>query len=79
MKVGFIGTGIMGAPMAGHLIKGGHEVYLYDVRPVPAELTQAGGKACKNGKEVAQNADVIITMVPDTPHVEAALFGKDGG
>jgi 2-hydroxy-3-oxopropionate reductase len=78
MKVGFIGTGIMGAPMAANLIKGGHEVYLYDVRSLPAELTQAGGKACKSGKEVAQSADVIITMVPDTPHVEAALFNKDG-
>jgi 2-hydroxy-3-oxopropionate reductase len=78
MKVGFIGTGIMGAPMAANLIKGGHELYLYDVRPVPAELVQAGGKACKSGKEVAQQADIIITMVPDTPHVDAALFGKDG-
>jgi 2-hydroxy-3-oxopropionate reductase len=78
MKIGFVGLGIMGGPMAGHLIKGGHEVYLFDIRPVPAELTGAGGKAVKSGKEAAQNADVIITMVPDTPHVEAALFGKDG-
>nr|PZN06069.1 MAG: 2-hydroxy-3-oxopropionate reductase [Pseudomonadota bacterium] len=78
MKVGFIGTGIMGAPMAGHLIKGGHELYLYDVKAVPEDLIQAGGKRCGSGKEVAQNAEVIITMVPDTPHVEEALFGKNG-
>src|SRR5262245_5614316 len=78
MKVGFVGLGIMGGPMAGHLIKGGHEVYLFDIRPVPAELTSAGGKAVKTGKEAAQKADVVITMVPDTPHVDAALFGKDG-
>jgi 2-hydroxy-3-oxopropionate reductase len=78
MKVGFVGLGIMGGPMAGHLIKGGHEVYLFDIRPVPKELSDAGGKAMKSAKEVAQNAEVIITMVPDTPHVDAALFAKDG-
>src|SRR5207253_3780942 len=45
---------------------------------IPTALVEAGGKACANGKEVAQKADIIITMVPDTPHVEAALFGNDG-
>jgi 2-hydroxy-3-oxopropionate reductase len=68
----------MGAPMAANLIKGGHEVYLYDVRSLPAELTQAGGKACKSGKEVAQQADIIIIMVPDTPHVASVLFDEGG-
>ena len=78
MKVGFIGLGIMGRPMAHNLIKGGHELYLYDINPVPQELSGAGGKAGDSGSEVAKAADVIITMVPDTPHVEAALFGRNG-
>jgi 2-hydroxy-3-oxopropionate reductase len=77
-KVGFVGLGIMGAPMAGHLIDAGHELYLYDIRPVPAELTGKGGVACASGTEVAKQADIIITMVPDTPHVAAALFGEGG-
>ncbi|MFM0501781.1 2-hydroxy-3-oxopropionate reductase [Paraburkholderia caffeinilytica] len=78
MKLGFIGLGIMGAPMAEHLIAGGHQVYLYSIPSVPQALVAKGGIACANGKEVAQQAEVVITMVPDTPHVEAALFGKDG-
>ncbi len=77
-KIGFIGLGIMGTPMAGHLIKAGHEVFLYTHGSVPAELVDAGGKACTSSREVAQNADVIITMVPDTPHVASALFGENG-
>lgn len=78
MKIGFIGLGIMGTPMAGHLIKGGHELYLNTIGDVPKALTDAGGTACATGKEVAQNADLIITMVPDTPDVEKALFGENG-
>ena len=77
-NIGFIGLGIMGSPMAGHLIKGGHQVFLYSLPAVPSALVEAGGKACANSKEVAQKADIIITMVPDTPHVEAALFGDNG-
>jgi 2-hydroxy-3-oxopropionate reductase len=77
-KIGFIGLGIMGTPMAGHLIKAGHELYLHTLGKVPGELIEAGGKACASGKEVAQQADIIITMVPDTPHVAAALFGENG-
>ena len=77
-KIGFIGLGIMGSPMAGHLIKGGHEVYLYTYGSVPEELMAAGGRACASGKEAAQKADIIITMVPDTPDVGAALFGENG-
>jgi len=68
----------MGTPMAGHLIAAGNEVYLYSIPSIPAQLVEAGGVACKSGKEVAQRADVIITMVPDTPHVAAALFDADG-
>ena len=78
MKVGFIGLGIMGRPMAGHLIKGGHELFLHSRRGAPAELKEAGGTACGSGREVAERADVIITMVPDTPDVEQVLFGSDG-
>ncbi len=78
MKVGFIGLGIMGTPMAGHLIKAGHEVFLFSLPSIPPSLVEAGGKACGSGKEVAQKADVIITMVPDTPHVAAALFDPNG-
>src|ERR1700758_1139225 len=78
MKVGFIGLGIMGAPMAGHLIKGGHELFLNTRTKVADELIAAGGTACASAAEVARKADVIITMVPDTPQVEAVLFGKGG-
>ena len=78
MKVGFIGLGIMGTPMAGHLIKAGHEVFLFSIPSIPPSLVEAGGKACASGKEVAQKADVIVTMVPDTPHVAAALFDPNG-
>jgi len=77
-KIGFVGLGIMGTPMAEHLIKGGHEVFLFSIPSIPEALVQAGGKACASGKEVAQQADVIITMVPDTPHVAAALFDPNG-
>ena len=78
MKVGFIGLGIMGSPMAANLIKGGHQLFLFSIPSIPQSLVDAGGSACANGKEVAQKADVIITMVPDTPHVQAALFDENG-
>jgi 2-hydroxy-3-oxopropionate reductase len=78
MKIAFVGLGIMGAPMAGHLIKAGHEVWLSDIKPVPVSLVEAGGKPAKSAKEAAEKADLVITMVPDTPHVESALFGDLG-
>jgi 2-hydroxy-3-oxopropionate reductase len=77
-KIGFVGLGIMGTPMAGHLIKAGHEVYLHSRSLVPRSLIDAGGKACANGKEVARDAEIVFTMVPDTPHVQAALFDAGG-
>ncbi|MDQ7988940.1 MAG: 2-hydroxy-3-oxopropionate reductase [Candidatus Dactylopiibacterium sp.] len=77
-KLGFVGLGIMGAPMAARLIAAGHTVYLHTLGGAPAALVEAGGKACASGKEVAQHADIIFTMVPDTPHVAAALFEADG-
>ncbi len=78
MKIGFIGLGIMGRPMAGHLIDAGHEVFLHRVKPVSQFLVDKGGKALGSAKAVAEMADVIILMVPDTPDVEAVLFGADG-
>lgn len=77
-NVGFIGLGIMGKPMALNLIKGGHTLFLQSRSGVPKELTDAGGKACSSAKEVAQKADIIITMLPDTPDVEKVLFGAGG-
>jgi len=78
MKVGFIGLGIMGTPMAGHLLDAGHTLYVHDIKPVSAELTTKGAIPCPSGAEVAAAADIVITMVPDTPHVAAALFGENG-
>jgi 2-hydroxy-3-oxopropionate reductase len=78
MQIGFIGLGIMGAPMAGHLIKGGHTVHLRSRSQVAPELVAAGGVVCATAAEVASKADVIILMVPDTPDVETVLFGTDG-
>ena len=78
LKIGFVGLGIMGTPMAGHLIKGGHQLFLNTLHSVPPELVAAGGKACASGREVAQQADIVITMVPDTPDVGKALFAEDG-
>jgi 2-hydroxy-3-oxopropionate reductase len=77
-KLGFVGLGIMGKPMAGHLIAAGHEVWLYSRSGVPQELKDKGGNPCKSAKEVAQAADVVFLMVPDTPDVEKVLFPPGG-
>lgn len=77
-KIGFIGLGIMGAPMAGHLLDAGHELFLNTIGDIPPELLDKGGVPAKDGQEVAEQADVIIIMVPDTPHVEEVLFGIHG-
>ncbi len=77
-KLGFIGLGIMGAPMAGHLIAAGHTVYLQTRSKVPAALIDAGGVACTTAQEVAEQADIVFMMLPDTPDVEEVLFGKTG-
>ena len=78
-KIGFIGVGIMGRPMAGHLLGAGHELFLVKHRaPLPPELLDGGGVECASCKEVAATADVVIVMVPDTPDVEAVLFGAGG-
>jgi 2-hydroxy-3-oxopropionate reductase len=75
-KLGFIGLGIMGAPMAGHLLKAGHQVFVHTRSKVRPEAE--GATVCKSGKEVAEKADVIFIMVPDTPDVETVLFGENG-
>ena len=78
MNIGFIGLGIMGKPMAGHLQAAGHKLFLHTRSRVPQELIDAGGVACASGKEVAQKSDIVITMLPDTPDVETVLFGAGG-
>ncbi len=77
-NVGFIGLGIMGRPMAENLMAAGHTLFLQSRSGVPDELTAAGGTACASAKEAAERADIIITMVPDTPDVEKVLFGEGG-
>ncbi|MFD0896347.1 2-hydroxy-3-oxopropionate reductase [Loigolactobacillus binensis] len=78
-KIGFVGLGIMGKPMAKNLVKAGEDVTVYDFKQASIdELVSVGAKAAKSGKEAAQNADVIFTMVPNSPNVEAALFNEGG-
>lgn len=77
-RIGFIGTGIMGAPMAAHLIDGGHEVLAYDIGTVAQSLVDKGAKVAGSSKEVAEASEIVIIMVPDTPHVQAVLFGENG-
>jgi len=77
-KLGFIGLGIMGTPMAAHLIKAGHTLFVTTLGPVPAELTDAGATACASAQEVTQRADIIFLMLPDTPDVNKVLFGDKG-
>ncbi|MDN5843593.1 MAG: 2-hydroxy-3-oxopropionate reductase [Alcaligenaceae bacterium] len=77
-KIGFIGLGIMGAPMAANLIQGGHTLFTHTRGKAPKNLLDAGATAMANGTEVAQASDIIIVMVPDTPDVEAVLFDENG-
>ncbi len=77
-KIGFIGMGIMGKPMALHLIEAGYELYLHSRSGVPAEMTEAGGIACNNSAEVYQKSDTIILMLPETSHVASVLFDVNG-
>lgn len=77
MRIGFIGLGIMGAPMCGHLIAAGHELFIHTRKPAPADIA-AKTTACPSAAAVAQAAEVVMLMLPDTPDVEAVLFGKQG-
>lgn len=78
MHIGFIGLGIMGKPMAENLMRAGHNLFLHSRSGVPQDLLERGGHACFSPGEVARNAEVIITMLPDTPDVERVLFGENG-
>jgi 2-hydroxy-3-oxopropionate reductase len=78
-ELGFIGLGIMGKPMASHLVKAGHTVHVCDLAEESVRyLCSLGGKACSCCREIAQKSDIVFIMVPDTPDVETVLFGKDG-
>ena len=78
-EIGFIGLGTMGLPMAGHLAAAGHRLHLVKHRkPIPEALLSAGAVEHRTAKEVAAASEVVILMLPDTPDVEAVLFGKDG-
>ncbi|MBX3601853.1 MAG: 2-hydroxy-3-oxopropionate reductase [Rubrivivax sp.] len=78
MQLGFIGLGIMGAPMCGHLIAAGHTLFVHTRSRVPQALAEAGAVACADAREVATRADIVFLMLPDTPDVEAVLFGERG-
>jgi 2-hydroxy-3-oxopropionate reductase len=78
-KIGFIGLGIMGKPMAMNLIKAGYNLIVYDIRPEPVkEVVAAGAKEGKSSSDVAAQSDVVITMLPNSPDVKKAVLGKDG-
>ena len=79
INIGFIGPGIMGRPMALNLMKGGNKLWAYARRPETLHpLVEAGATACATAAEVAKHADVIFTMVSDTPDVESVIFGESG-
>jgi 2-hydroxy-3-oxopropionate reductase len=78
MKIGFIGIGIMGAPMVGRLLDGGHQVFANDLKPIRPEILEKGATEVSSAKEATEMGDVIIVMVPDTPDVEMVLFGENG-
>ncbi|NWL90314.1 2-hydroxy-3-oxopropionate reductase [Paenibacillus sp. 79R4] len=79
MKVGFIGLGIMGKPMAKNILKAGYELTVFDIHEKNLEeLVKLGAKKASDGKKTAEQSDVIITMLPNSPNVENALFSKNG-
>ena len=77
-KIGFIGLGIMGRPMSLHLLKGGHEVTILQSSASADILTAAGAKMVRTPKDVAEQSDVIITCLPDSPEVEEIVLGTNG-
>ena len=79
MKIGFIGLGIMGKPMSKNLVKEGHELVVCDFnKDAVAELVEMGAKQAANGAEVAKECDVVITMLPNSPHVRSVALGENG-
>ncbi len=77
-KIGFIGLGIMGTPMAQHLIQAGHQLFVFTRSKVPEPMASSSATQCLSAKGVAERADILFTMLPDTPDVEAVLFGDQG-
>ena len=78
MKIGFVGLGIMGTPMALHLVNDGHQLFVNTAGKLPADIAASAAVNCADAAEVTRQADIVFTMVPDTPNVEAVLFGKNG-
>lgn len=78
LKIGFVGLGIMGTPMASHLIKAGHQLFVHTLGKMPDVIASGSATQCVNARGVAERADIIFVMVPDTPDVEAALFSEAG-
>lgn len=79
VRVGFIGLGVMGKPMAANLLRSGYAVSFFSRRPeIAAELIDLGGLAALSSREAAEGADVIVTMLPDTAEVGLVLFGEKG-
>ena len=79
MKIGFIGLGIMGKPMVRNLLKAGHEVIVYDV--VESNMDQVvkdGAKAAVSSKDAAARCGLVITMLPNSPHVKSVVLGAEG-
>jgi len=78
-KIGFIGLGIMGLPMAKNLVKAGYDIIAYDMLEAPLQnVAQSGAKAASSVVEVAKSADIIITMLPNSPHVQTVVLGENG-
>jgi len=75
LNLGFIGLGIMGTPMAGHLIKAGHRVFVYTLGKIPPPIAESPAVKCDSARAVAERADIVLIMVPDTPDVDKVLFG----
>jgi len=79
MKIGFIGLGIMGRPMAKNLLKAGHELVVFDFnKEAVADLVSNGAASAETGKDLASQCGVVITMLPNSPHVRAAVLGENG-
>jgi 2-hydroxy-3-oxopropionate reductase len=78
LKLGFIGLGIMGAPMCGHLIAAGHQLFVHTRGKLPPDIAASSATQCTSNRGVAERADIVFVMVPDTPDVQEVLFAEDG-
>ena len=77
--IGFIGLGVMGKPMAKNLVRKGYSLIVFDIKPEPvAELVEMGAKSGCSPADVASKSDIVITMLPNSPHVVSVISGKDG-